>query len=398
MRSLLPRSRCRCLVVILSLVCLVLLLLSRVTDFEKDVHARLRNLSCPAAGFALKGDTIHFHNPENSEGEWRWGNFLSTYYHMLGLAVLGNYNFADSEGFLANEDRWNKHLDDLTTGTWLRYLPRTVPRDPGRPMGVGQDFLTACKSCSWDNWLAMRYPHETCIAQFYIADLIANLTRSAMMRWVATDSNGNESIPIPREGDVTIFLRCNHGSLNNAPNMGLSGFQVYLHAPKTTKRFLLIYEHHVFKNEFPFCSTYLAWLIEFLRHHFPNALIVDKEGTIFNDYATIVFADVVFIEGSSFGLYAALACLGQVYIPPLPQRHEGTCGLELSWLNWVRQCWITHSLGIYLPKPLPDRFHYVTKVLYPPLYVELGWLKASEWPGLPKNFNYSLLKEWLFAN
>jgi hypothetical protein len=71
--------------------------------------------------FLFLGDTIHFSNPELSEGEWRWGNFLSTYYHMLGLALLGNLNFHDTDGFLANEHRWLKQLDDVPSTTWLRY-------------------------------------------------------------------------------------------------------------------------------------------------------------------------------------------------------------------------------------------------------------------------------------
>jgi hypothetical protein len=118
----------------------------------------INQVNCSALGSYLKDDTIYFNNPENLGGEQRWGNWLSPYFHAIGLAILGNLNFVNKEGkseislynfnvkgFLQDEPYVLGKVPLLVghkeTKTWLKYLPRKLDRNSNLPIGKSVSFV-----------------------------------------------------------------------------------------------------------------------------------------------------------------------------------------------------------------------------------------------------------------
>eukprot|EP00195_Chlamydomonas_chlamydogama_P003113 CAMPEP_0202915078 /NCGR_PEP_ID=MMETSP1392-20130828/64780_1 /ASSEMBLY_ACC=CAM_ASM_000868 /TAXON_ID=225041 /ORGANISM="Chlamydomonas chlamydogama, Strain SAG 11-48b" /LENGTH=291 /DNA_ID=CAMNT_0049606973 /DNA_START=396 /DNA_END=1271 /DNA_ORIENTATION=+ len=258
----------------------------------------------------------------------RIGNALSPYWHARGLAYLSGMDF----------------LGDVTAyeGFFGKYLPQEVPKhscpDP-------KAFKLGCNSCTGLYW---EFAH-VCINTW--TKVIPEIGRDIPMALKIWAQRHNETIPVMQPGDVVIQNRCAPDTYLTGGDYGPTAFSYYLNAPRDTRRFLIMHDRMESKR-FPPCELLNNMLTIFLQSKFPGAEVQVVSGTMFQDFARMVYAPVVFKDSqSSFGLWACLAALGvggKVFAVPMrtkqPPDEPGTDNTPDFGPNWT---WVTNVTTLY---------------------------------------------------
>ena len=147
---------------------------------------------------------------------------------------------------------------------------------------------------------------------------------------------------------------------------------------------------------FPYCKTQVEWLVEWLKETFPRAQIDRTQGTLYSDFAKLVFTKTLFVEAGTFGLFGALACTGTVYLPPVSQMIATTYVSPLSdsndHLSEEHKKSINHMLPVYYPI-LPPNYHVIATTLLPETI-------ALERMGFDPNHaeTFEIAKKWLLTH
>lgn len=282
---------------------------------------------------------------------FRWGNWLSPYWHNRAIAYFGHYDFIwPDENFTFK----------LEGDDWMQYLPNIVPRNRSNLTDAELEKLkTICGTCSVrKNSLVNSFPHEECEAVYYFTDVIRAETRAAIEKYAKSK---NLTIPYTRPGEVVYYDRCHMESFFGHANHGPTGFKIFENIPKNTTKLYWIFNMEDTLNE-EICIEYRAQLKKFLSERYPKMEFIYAGNTTFHDFSMIVYAKFVILDTGTFGLMSALACDGEVYMPPFR--------------------------GLIKSPGLPPNMHWFGEVLIPTLAKKLGIWKET----LPA------LWEWLRSN
>eukprot|EP00995_Heteronema_vittatum_P001289 NODE_1181_length_1045_cov_272.047189_g815_i0.p1 GENE.NODE_1181_length_1045_cov_272.047189_g815_i0~~NODE_1181_length_1045_cov_272.047189_g815_i0.p1 ORF type:complete len:137 (-),score=41.77 NODE_1181_length_1045_cov_272.047189_g815_i0:74-484(-) len=103
---------------------------------------------------------------------------------------------------------------------------------------------------------------------------------------------------------------------------------MYLRAPPTTTQFWLVRDPSVTE---PACAAKHHALAKHLAQYFPQARLSIVGGDPFTDFARLVYAPLLFRDCGSFGLWAAVANLNEVWSPPLPSGDTPFLGGDWHW-------------------------------------------------------------------
>lgn len=225
----------------------------------------------------------------------RWGNALSPYWQMRGMALLGGLDFVNPSGPMAE---------------WMAHLPQRVPR-PGAPPRPSE-FDGACASCSRHpgDWM---FTHRCVGAIPHVAPHIVRDTRAALGRWAE-----DQGVALPRfyRGDVVLYDRCAGDTVLSHDEYGPPAFSFYDAIPMDARRILVVGDAS-YQRTVPVCRALNASLHAHLRRIRPAASIEYQSGSRFEDFARLTLAPVLIRHPSSFSLWAALANNGTVVSPPL---------------------------------------------------------------------------------
>jgi hypothetical protein len=98
----------------------------------------------------------------------------------------------------------------------------------------------------------------------------------------------------------------------------VAAFSFFKQIPEETKTIYILSNNYVVPpNELDPCGMKRKALLKWLAKTFPGKKVVETSGTIFEDYWKLVHTPHLFMDFSSFAMYAALANNGQIYSRPI---------------------------------------------------------------------------------
>ncbi|CAF2980250.1 unnamed protein product [Rotaria sp. Silwood2] len=270
-----------------------------------------------------------------------WGNTLSSYWQARGAAFLFGSPFSFSG--------WN-------TPTWISYLPVSVAsiNSSSCVKAYPELFRRLCNNSG--PYCDMEYAHKCVGAWNYIRNQILQETRSALERWARLNY---ETIPIFNRSEMVTYDRCSEDTILDHSEYGPVGFSVFKYIPKTVT--VLYYVYDARRTTF-FCDILRREQTKYLKSIRPDIIIIKSSGSIWQDFAKLVYAPYVLVTyaGSSFALWATLANIGHVWIPPL---YGGMTPDVGSNYHWISTPVLYPSIGKQLNVTKPENISDVNKLI-----------------------------------
>ncbi|CAF5047904.1 unnamed protein product [Rotaria sp. Silwood1] len=273
-----------------------------------------------------------------------WGNSLSPYWQARGAAFLMGSPFSFSG--------WN-------TPTWIGFLPVSVAPVSSNSCvkAYPELFRRMCDDPGPE--CDMVYAHKCVGAWNYIRNQILQETRSALERWAQLN---NETKPIFNSSDMVMYDRCSEDNTLYHPEYAPIGFSAFKCIPKTVTVLYHVYDE---AQTTLFCDALRKEQTKYLKAIRPDIAVIPSRGSAWKDFAKLVYAPYVLVisTGSTFALWATLANVGHVWIPPLYGGMTPDVGSNYHWIS--------------------------TPILYPSVGKELNFTKPRDINGANK------LIEWL---
>ncbi|KAG2500535.1 hypothetical protein HYH03_001312 [Edaphochlamys debaryana] len=227
----------------------------------------------------------------------QWGNLVGPYFQCLSVAQLLGWTFRYASAF---------HED------WMARLPRTVA--PGLVKVDPAEVKRAMDVCSNDLWC---FPHDCLYGWRAAKPAIQNVLRTTFFTWLR-DTGKEPHAFAPT--DALIQVRCSSDTLLWHSSYGPAAFSFYVrNLPAYVRRVYALHAQHGFMSPAYFepCERIVKALGEYITAHRPDVKFEIVGGERWEDFARLILAPVLFIEGgSSWGLWAALANTGRVFHPP----------------------------------------------------------------------------------
>jgi hypothetical protein len=277
----------------------------------------------------LHNRTLTLHNgPGNPDFEW--GNFLTVYWNARGIAKLAGVCF---ENLLSpgGEIKW-----------WFKYLPQHVcpperiddlfdRRKLKTSLLHARALAKTCGRCR-STW---RYPHECRGPWSFMLAEAQQETQQALRRWA---SENGLPLPAVKPNTAVIYLRCtsSKGPLGDAfilghPSYGPPAFSLYENIASASE-IVITSSSYALSG---ICLTIRKALLQRL-HVLTHKEIVIREqydGSIFFDFATLVFAPMLFTDISTFALVAGMANNSSVYSTPFWPQKISFPGAAWTWAS-----------------------------------------------------------------
>ncbi|CAF1281658.1 unnamed protein product [Rotaria sp. Silwood1] len=175
----------------------------------------------------------------------------------------------------------------------------------------------------------MEYAHKCVGAWNYIRNQILEDTRSALARWAQLN---NETIPSFTPSEMVMYDRCSEGNTLRHPEYGPVAFSTFKCIPKTVTVLYHVYDEA--QTTF-FCDALRREQTKYLKSIRPDITVIQSRGSAWQDFAKLVYAPYVLIisAGSTFALWATLANVGHVWIPPLYGGMTPDVGSNYHWIS-----------------------------------------------------------------
>jgi hypothetical protein len=121
-----------------------------------------------------------------------------------------------------------------------------------------------------------------------------------------------------RPTDAVIYDRCvTDDSFLSHPEYGAPVFSFFKAMPKQIQRIVVVSNMKPPWKAVDSCTVKNTTLFGWLEREFPDKELLYTHGSAFEDFAKVVFAPVVFLDPSSFGLWAAMGNNGTVFSTPV---------------------------------------------------------------------------------
>ncbi|CAF4985411.1 unnamed protein product, partial [Rotaria sp. Silwood1] len=152
---------------------------------------------------------------------------------------------------------------------------------------------------------------------------------SALERWAQLN---NETIPMFTPSEMVMYDRCSEENTIEHSEYGPIGFSAFKCIPKIVTVLYHVYDKA--QTTF-FCDVLRREQIKYLKTIRPDLIIINSPGSIWQDFAKLVYAPYVLViyAGSSFAMWASLANVGHVWIPPLYGGMTPDVGSNYHWIN-----------------------------------------------------------------
>jgi hypothetical protein len=249
--------------------------------------------SCGRMGYARQADQdgVPTMLPAALLRSARLGNALSPYWQARAMAHLGGAAFS-YQGSAAG---------------WTDQLPKHVP---ARTACQREAFAAACDACAG----AGEFAHKCPGAWPHIVADIQRDTRSALAQHAMAH---NLRLPSFRAGDVLIQVRCAGDTVLGHDEYGPAPWSFYNSVPCDKLGQITVQSEAASVAAVPLCAALNASLFARLALRCPTARLRYVSGSLFEDWARLVFAPTLYKDASSFGLWAALANTGTVHSAPV---------------------------------------------------------------------------------
>lgn len=273
--------------------------------------------------------TLTLHNgPGNPDFEW--GNFLTVYWNARGIAKLAGVCFENVLTPGADITWWFKHLPQRVCPP--ERIDDLFNRSKYKTLSVNARALAAtCKTCK-NTW---RYPHECRGPWTFMLAEAQQETQHALRRWAAENE-----LPLPafKPNTAVVYLRCtsSKGPLGDAfilghPSYGPPAFSLY-NSVANAREIIITSSSYALSGVCLTIRTALLQRLYTLTHN--KTIFREQYGTsIFFDFATLVFAPMLFTDISTFALVAGIANNSSVYSTPFWPQKVSFPGAVWTWAS-----------------------------------------------------------------
>jgi hypothetical protein len=273
--------------------------------------------------------TLTLHNGVGNPN-FEWGNFLTVYWNARGIAKLAQVCF---ENVIppGTEIKW-----------WFRFLPQRVCP----PESINDLFdsslldtlatnlralAATCETCK-ATW---RYPHECRGPWIFMLAEAQEEVQYALRRWAAEND-----LPLPafKPKTAVIYLRCT-SSNNPIGDAVVLGHRAYGPPAFSLYDSISRYSEIVITSSSyalsGICLTIRQALLQRLHKltHSKAVIRQQYDGSIFFDFATLVFAPILFTDISTFALVAGMANNSSVYSTPFWPQKVSFPGAAWTWAS-----------------------------------------------------------------